>query len=75
MPKRRRAEAAKKGWKKRNSNQKETCGVNQKKHKLWEDDSMIKAMEGMKNGELGVGRVTEEYNMPRTTLKNILPEG
>ena len=48
MPKRRRAEAARKGWKKRNSNEREACGINRKKHKLWDDSSMNKAMEAMK---------------------------
>ena len=69
MPKRRRAEAAKKGWKTRNSNEKETCVVNRKKRKLWEDGSMIKAMEAVKKGELGVNRAAEEYNVPSTTCQ------
>ena len=33
---------------------------------------MIKAMEAVKNGELVVNRAAEEYNMPRTTLKDRL---
>ena len=72
MPKRRRAEAARKGWKKQNSNESEACGINQKKCKLWDDSSMTKAMEAVKNGKMGVHRAAEEYNMPRTTLKDIL---
>ena len=37
MPKQRRVEAAQKGWKKQNSNEREVCGINQKKRKLWDD--------------------------------------
>ena len=48
MPKRRRAEAARKGWKKRNSNEREACGLNRKKRELWDDSSMTKAMEAVK---------------------------
>ena len=71
MPKRRRTEAAKKGWKKQNS---KACGRNDKKHKLWNgfgnDCSMVEAMEAVKSGRLGVNRAAKEYNVPRTTLKD-----
>ena len=72
MPKRRRAEAARKGWKKRNSNEREACGINRKKRKLWDDSLMTEAMEAVKNGKMGVNRAAEEYNVPRTTLKDRL---
>ena len=69
MPKRRRAEAARRGWKKRSS---ETCEKNSKKRKLWDDRSMVEAMDAVKSGRLGVNRAAEEYNIPRTTLKDRL---
>ena len=37
-------------------------------HKLWEDHSMVEAMDAMKSGRLGVNRVAEEHNVPRKTL-------
>ena len=33
---------------------------------------MTKAMEVVKNGEMGVNRATQEYKMPRTTLNDRL---
>ena len=64
MPKRKRTEAARKGWKKRCNKEREV-----KKRKLWNDSSMI---EAVKTGRLGVNRAAEEYNVPKTTLKNKL---
>ena len=66
MPKHKRAEAARKGWKKRNSQE---GNVYEKRHK-WDDRSMVEAMEVVKSGRLGVNRATNEYNVPKTTLKD-----
>ena len=33
---------------------------------------MTKAMEAVKNGKMGINRAGEEYNVPRTTLKDRL---
>ena len=33
---------------------------------------MTEAMEAVKNGEMGINRAAEEYNVPRTTLKDRL---
>ena len=33
---------------------------------------MTKAMEAVKNGEMSINRVVQEYNVPRTTLKDRL---
>ena len=60
-------EVARKGWKKRSSKEREV-----KKRKLWSDSSMIEAMEAVKTGRLGVNRAAEEYNVPKTTLKDRL---
>ena len=59
MPKRKRTEAARKGWKKRSNKEREV--------KLWNDSSMIEAMEAVKAGRLGVNRAAEEYNVQKTT--------
>ena len=67
MPKRKRTEAARKGWKRRCNKEREV-----KKRKLWNDSSMIEAMEAVKAGRLGVNRAAEEYNVPKTTLQNRL---
>ena len=55
-------ETARKGWKRRCNKEREV-----KKHKLWNDSSMIEAMEAVKAGRLGVNRAAEEYNVPKTT--------
>ena len=31
---------------------------------------MVEAMEAVKTGRLGVNRAAEEYNVPKTTLKD-----
>ena len=66
MPKRKRAEAARKGWKKRNSQE---GNVYEKRHK-WDDRSMVEAMEAVKSGRLGVNRAANEYNVSKTTFKD-----
>ena len=56
-----------------NSIEKETCGINRKKSKLWEDGSMIKAMEAMKMANwVLIEPQKSMYSMPRTTLKDRL---
>ena len=35
---------------------------------------MVEAMDAMKSGRLGVNGAAEEYNIPRTTLKDRLAE-
>ena len=67
MPKRKRMEAARKGWKKQCNKESEV-----KKRKLWNDNSMIEAMEAVKAGRLDVNKAAEAYNVPKTTLKNRL---
>ena len=69
MPKRKRTEAARKGWKKRNSSDGKTPI---KRRKQWDDDSMVEAMDVVKSGRLGVNRAADEYDVPRTTLKDRL---
>ena len=69
MPKRKRTEAARKGWKKRNSSDGKTPV---KRRKQWDDDSMVEAMDAVKSGRLGVNRAADEYDVPRTTLKDRL---
>ena len=67
MHKRRRAEAPRMGWKKLNS---KVYGKNGKKHKLWDDQYMVEAMDAVKSGRLRVNKAAEEYNVSWTTLKD-----
>ena len=70
MPKRSRIDAAKKGWKKRKSSLMNTDGRVVKKRKLWEDKSMIAAIEAVTGNKMGVNRAALEYGVPKTTLKD-----
>ena len=38
----------------------------------WSDESMIKAMDAVKSGQLGVNRAAEQFGVPKTTLKDRL---
>ena len=40
------------------------------KLRCWTDDSMLKAMEAVKEGKMGVNRAALEHGVPRTTLKD-----
>jgi len=67
MPKRKRTEAAKRGWKKRASDENEGNLV--KHQKLGKDELMVKAIEMAKYGKMGVNRATKEFGKPRATLR------
>ena len=39
---------------------------------LWTDESMVRAMEAVKNREMGCNRAALEYGVSRTTVKDCL---
>ena len=41
-----------------------------KKHKLWSNESMVEAMNVVKDGRMGINRAALEFAVPRTTLKD-----
>ena len=41
-----------------------------KKHKQWDETSMIHAMEAVKSSELRVNQAAKEFDVPPTTLKD-----
>ena len=43
-----------------------------KKHRPWTNESMLRAIEAVNNGEMGQNRAAMEYGVPRTTLKDRL---
>ena len=68
-----RRDAAKQGWKTRRERLNDgNCDVSnsKKKRKLWDERSMVAAMEAVKSGEMGVNRAALEHGIPKTTLKN-----
>jgi len=44
----------------------------QKRRKLWDNESIVKAMEAVKHGKMGLKRAAKEYTVPKTTLKDRL---
>jgi len=70
MPKRKRSDAAKRGWKKLRLSRKHTGEI--KRRKLWDDQSMISAMTAVTSNEMGVNEAAAQHNVPPTTLKNRL---
>ena len=69
MPKRKRSEAARKGWKRRKPLADISNDNPKKKRKMWSNESMINAMEAVRSG-MGVNRAALEYGVPKTTLKD-----
>ena len=63
MPKRRRSEASRKGWKKRKQ------ASDMRIRKQWTDEAMIKAIQAAKSGEMGVNRAALEFGVPKTTFE------
>ena len=80
MPKRKRKEAARRGWKKRRGEpdasrkRKLSCSqpTQRKRRKLRDNESMINAMEAVKSGNMGVNQAAREHGIPCTTLKDRL---
>ena len=72
--KRKRAEAARKGWKNRKTDTHAESGKRECKRpsklKQWSDESMRGAMEAVKGGLMGVNRASREFGVPRTTLRD-----
>ena len=73
-----RSRSAKSAWegRKKRKLEKESIptGSNREKKQLkqWSDESMIKAMDAMKSGQLGVNRAAEQFGVPKTTQKDRL---
>ena len=80
MPKRKRKQAARLGWKKRRGERdaskrpKLSCSqpTQRKRRKLWDNESMINAMEAVKSGNMRVNEAAREHGVPCTTLKDRL---
>ena len=80
MPKRKQTEAAKLGWKKRKGERdvenehRQLCnGPSQpKQRKLWDNESMIMAIEAVKDIIMGVNQAAKEHGVPATPLKDRL---
>ena len=70
MPKRRRTSVAKKGWKTRSRTSQVKQPVAVKCRKLWDPESMAKAMNDVISGKMGVNKAAEQYDVPATTLKD-----
>ena len=66
--KRKRANAAKKGWGKRRAEPE--AGSRPKKLKQWSDESMKGALEAVKSGLMGVNQASMNFGVPRTTLRD-----
>ena len=66
--KRKRADAAKKGWGTRRAEPE--AGIRPKKLKQWLDESMNGALEAVKGGLMGVNQVSRNFGVPRTTLRD-----
>ena len=66
--KRKRADAAKKGWGKRRAEPE--AGNRPKKLKQWSDESMKGALEAVKGGLMGVNKASMNFGVPRTTLRD-----
>ena len=70
MPKRKRTSTAKKGWKTRNKiSEVQHLGA-VKRRKLWDPESMTRAMNAVISKEMGVNKAAEQFDVPRTTLKD-----
>ena len=79
MPARkRRAEAATKGWEKRKSTPDQSClklsspSNRPSKLKKWSDESMRDALKAVKEGRMGANKAARIYDVPPTTLKDRL---
>ena len=63
-------DVAKKGWKKLRLSRKRTGKI--KRHKLWEKQSVIKAMDVVMSNEMEVNKAAAQHNIPPKTLINRL---
>ena len=73
MPKRKRSRAAKKGWETKRL-KKDTCinSCRPIKLKMWDDESMKRAMKAVKGGLMGVNQAARNFKVLRTTLRDCL---
>ena len=70
MPKCKRTSTAKKEWKSRNKISEVQYLGAVKRRKLWDPESMAKAMNVVISKEMGVNKAAEQFDVPRTTLKD-----
>ena len=70
MPKRKQISTAKKGWKTRNKISEVQHLGTVKRRKLWDPESVAKAMNAVISKEMGVNKAAEQFDVPRTTLKD-----
>ena len=74
----RRSQSAKSTWKARKKSKVDKENVpppnscQAQKLKQWSDESMIKTMDAVKCGQMGVNRTEEQFGVPKTTLKDRL---
>lgn len=71
MPKRKRTDAAKKGWSKRRKIEKAPSN-RPKTLRRWSNDSMLKAIEAVRSGAMGANRASRMHGVPASTLKDRL---
>lgn len=70
MPKSKQTEAAKRGWKKQKRegrNAVKVCSSSidrPKRRKLRDNESMVMAIEAVKEGKMGVNQATREHGVP-----------
>ena len=70
MPKKRkRAEAAQKGWNKR---RKVDPSNRPKKFKQWPEESMVNALDEVREGRQGLNQAARNFSVPRSTLRDRL---
>jgi len=70
MPKRKQTSVAKKRWKTRSRASQVKRPATVKRCKLWDPESMVKAMNDVISGKMGVNKAAGQYDVPATTLKN-----
>lgn len=49
-----------------------SCIIPRKRRKLWDNASVVMAIEAVKDGKFGINRAAKEHGVPRTTLKDRL---
>ena len=71
MPKRKRADAARKGWCKRKKVDQPPTNK-PKSLRKWSNESMLKAIEAVHSGAMGANKAARTYGVPPSTLKDRL---
>jgi transposase-like protein len=70
-PREKRADAAWKGWSKRQKVDQQPTN-RPKKFRKWNNESMLEAIEAVRSGTMGANRAARSYGVPASTLKDRL---